>query len=312
MIETNILEAVAERDIDLLILEELIVSQDFARWFYLENHLVPPSHGKAKAFHSVSDAELGESDIVVLYDNGHAILIENKIDATVQADQALRYILRGKKGLSRGYWTSYSTCIMAPDSYLESVADVQNYQATISYERIRDWFDSHDTVRYQFKKYMLQEAIEQNRRGYKAIPDVLVTSFWKDYWDYSIRNYPDLRMAQPGKKPANASFINLYPESLPKTYQLLHKVVHGFVDLQIPGMAPEIERVTALFSDMEIEIAQAGKSLVFRKQVQKMDISRSFRDQEHVADTALREAMELASITQEVWMRLSQNPATKF
>jgi hypothetical protein len=113
-------------------------------------------------------------------------------------------------------------------------------------------------------------------------------------------------MAQPGKKPANASFINLYPETLPKHYQLLHKVVHGFVDLQIPSLGPEIERMTALFSDIEIEIAQAGKSLVFRKQVQKMDISRSFRDQEHVADTALREAMELADITQEVWMRLSK------
>ncbi|NBK25333.1 MAG: hypothetical protein EOM68_25340, partial [Spirochaetia bacterium] len=300
MFETHILEAVAERDIDLLILEELIVSQEFAQWFYLENHLALPSQNNAKAFHSVSDAELGESDIVVLYENGHAILVENKIDATVQEKQALRYILRGEKGLSRGYWTSYSTCIMAPDSYLESVADVQNYQATISYESIRDWFEAHDSVRYQFKKYMIQEAIEQNRRGYKAIPDALVTSFWKDYWNYSIRNYPDLRMAQPGKKPANASFINLYPESLPKTYQLLHKVVHGFVDLQIPSLGPKIDKVTALLSDMEIEIAQAGKSLVFRKQVPKMDISRPFRDQEHIADMALHEALELAGITQEV------------
>lgn len=310
MFETHILEAVAERDIDLLILEELIVSQEFAQWFYLENHLALPSQNNAKAFHSVSDAELGESDIVVLYENGHAILVENKIDATVQEKQALRYILRGEKGLSRGFWTSYSTCIMAPESYLKSVSDVENYQASISYERIRDWFIDHDTERYQFKKYMMHEAIEQNRRGYTAVPDSRVTSFWKDYWEYSVRNYPYLRMARPGKKPANASFINFYPESLPKTYQLLHKVVHGFVDLQIPGMGPEIERVTELFSDIEIEIAKAQKSVVFRKQVQKMDISRSFRDQEHVADMALHEAMVLASITQEVWKRLSQNADT--
>jgi hypothetical protein len=91
------MEAVAERDIDLIILEELIVSQEFSRWFYLENHLVSPTEGKTKAFHSVSDAELSESNIVVLCDNGHAILIGNKIDTTVQADQALRYILRGEK-----------------------------------------------------------------------------------------------------------------------------------------------------------------------------------------------------------------------
>ena len=311
MLDTHVMEAVAERDIDLLILEELIVSKDFAQWFYLENHLAPSMQYEAEAFHSVYDAELGESDIVVLYGSGHAILVENKIDATVQENQASRYILRGEKGLSRGYWTSYSTCIMAPESYLRSVSDVENYQASISYERIRDWFRAHDTERYRFKKYMMQEAIEQNRRGYTAVPDSRVTSFWNDYWEYSVRNYPDLRMARPGKKPASASFINFYPESLPTTYQLIHKVVHGFVDLQIPGMGPEIEKVTEMFSDMEIEIAQAKKSLVFRKQVQKMDISRSFRDQEHAADMALHEAMELTNITQEVWKRLSQNADTK-
>lgn len=310
MFDTHILEAVAERDIDVLILEELNVSPEFAQWFYLENHLPPSMRNETKAFHSVSDAELGESDMIVLYGNGHAILVENKIDATVQENQALRYILRGDKGLSRGYWNSYSTCILAPESYLESVTDVQNYKANISYERIRDWFEAHDSVRYQFKTYMMQEAIDQNRRGYKAIPDARVTSFWKDYWEYSVRNYPDLRMSRPGKKPANASFINFYPASLPKTYQLLHKVVHGFVDLQIPGLGSMIDKVTELFSDMEIEIAQAQKSLVFRKQVQKMDISRSFHDQEEFADMALHEAQELADITQEVWRRLSQNSDT--
>lgn len=94
------MEAVAERDIDLLILEVLTVSREFAQWFYQENHLVPPTEGKSKAFHSVSDAELGESDIVVLYDNGHAILIENKIGAIAQKDQARRYQQRGEKVLA--------------------------------------------------------------------------------------------------------------------------------------------------------------------------------------------------------------------
>lgn len=105
------MEAVAERDIDLLILEELIVTEEFAQWFYVENHLALPPHGGAKAFHSVSDAELSESNIVVLCDNGHAILIGNKIDTTVQADQTLRYILRGEK----------LRCL-APEFYLKSCA----------------------------------------------------------------------------------------------------------------------------------------------------------------------------------------------
>jgi hypothetical protein len=109
--DTHIVEAVAERDIDLLILEELMVSKEFTRWFYLENHLASPFPNNAKAFHSVSDAELGESDIVVLYDNGHAILVENKIGVTSRKYQARCYQQEGEKGLVCKSGSSYSTCV---------------------------------------------------------------------------------------------------------------------------------------------------------------------------------------------------------
>jgi hypothetical protein len=305
LIETNIMEAVAERDIDLLILEELTVSREFAQWFYQENHLVPFTEGKAKAFHSVSDAELGESDIVVLYDNGHAILIENKIGAIAQKDQAKRYQQRGEKGLACKSWHSFSTCIIAPESYLESIADVRGYQAKVSYERIRDWLGARDSERYQFKKLLMQEAIEQNRRGYTTIPDARVTSFWRDYWEFASKNHPQLKMDQPGSKPANSSFIYFYPEALPRNFQLIHKVSPGFVDLQIANMSHMVEILTELFSDMDIEIEKAGKSVVFRKRLQTMDIYIPFRDQQSSAEAALHSADELASICQEIWKRIS-------
>jgi hypothetical protein len=311
LFDTHILEAVAERDIDLLVLEELTVSREFAEWFFLENNLALPIQNSARAFHSVSDAELGESDIVVLYENGHAILVENKIGAIAQKNQAKRYRQRGEKGLLCKSWSSYSTCIIAPNNYLERTADARGYQTHISYERIRDWFGSHNTERHQFKRNLMHEAIEQNRRGYTNIPDARVTAFWKDYWDLATRDYPNLGMYQPGNKPANSSFIYFHPEALPGKFQLIHKVDHGFVDLQVPGMAPMIDKVTEIFSDLEIEIAVAGNSVVFRKQIQKMDISRSFREQEHLADTALHNAQELAAITQEIWQRLSQNENRK-
>lgn len=306
MFETNIMEAVAERDIDLLILEELTVSREFAQWFYQENHLVPPTQGKAKAFHSVTDVEFGESDIVVLYDNGHAILIENKIGAIAQKDQAKRYQQRGEKGLAFKFWHSFSTCIIAPENYLESTADVRGYQAKVSYERIRDWFDRHDSERFQFKKNLMQEAIEQNRRGYTTIPDARVTSFWRDYWEFASQNHPKLRMDQPGSKPANSSFIYFYPEALPRNFQLIHKVNSGFVDLQIANMSHMVEILIELFSDIDIEITKAGKSIAFRKRLQTMDIYTPFRDQHPSAEAALHSADELALICPEIWKRISQ------
>ena len=60
-------EAVAERDIDLLLIEELHVDSNFRSWFYelvweTGNHAVP----FLGAWHSLTHPEHGESDIVVL------------------------------------------------------------------------------------------------------------------------------------------------------------------------------------------------------------------------------------------------------
>ena len=115
MFNTNIIEAVTERDIDLLLLEELNTSSQFATWFYKKILQKPPVLNIVKAYHSVSDPNLGESDIIILYNNSHAILVENKISAITQPNQARRYILRGDKGITSRFWGSYSTCIIAPE-----------------------------------------------------------------------------------------------------------------------------------------------------------------------------------------------------
>ena len=61
------LEAVAERDIDLLFIEELSISKSFRSWIYgmvweTNNHDLP----FLGAWHSLTHPEYGESDIVVL------------------------------------------------------------------------------------------------------------------------------------------------------------------------------------------------------------------------------------------------------
>jgi hypothetical protein len=98
MLNFNKVQSITERDIDLLLLEELNVSPDFSSWFYSKVMSGNPSPILKGAWHSVSDPELGESDLIAIYDNGHAILIENKIDAVEQLKQAERYRLRGERG----------------------------------------------------------------------------------------------------------------------------------------------------------------------------------------------------------------------
>ena len=75
---------VAERDIDLLLLEEFNANAEFASWFMSVAFPKEKESECIGAWHSVNDPELGESDLIVLYDRGFAILIEKKIDAPVQ------------------------------------------------------------------------------------------------------------------------------------------------------------------------------------------------------------------------------------
>src|SRR5262245_25450683 len=95
------LESVDERDIDLLLLEELEVSEPFRRWFWSSCGLGYPEHcAMAGVWHSISHPKFGESDLIVLVCDGAgpatALLVENKVDAPPQPDQATRYRRRGE------------------------------------------------------------------------------------------------------------------------------------------------------------------------------------------------------------------------
>jgi hypothetical protein len=68
MEETNILEAITERDIDLLVLEEIHVSVAFRKWLATAVFGADAQVAEfINAWHSVSDAAFGESDLVLLF-----------------------------------------------------------------------------------------------------------------------------------------------------------------------------------------------------------------------------------------------------
>ena len=122
--ELNFVASIAERDIDLLFLEEISVSTSFQTW--IANHLFEDAADLTflGAWHSVSDAELGESDLLAIYlhkEGGKvAALIEDKINAPRTERQAARYKERGRKGVGSGSWASFVTCLLAPDRYVKN------------------------------------------------------------------------------------------------------------------------------------------------------------------------------------------------
>jgi hypothetical protein len=300
----NSLETFVERDIDLLILEELHVSEAFRSWFVQRAGI---ENAKSLRFlwasHSLSRPSLGESDIVLLVDSSdktkYAFLVEDKIDATPQPDQAERYRQRGEAGVVDGHWDEFRTCIVAPKRYLEAVGDAKRYDVRISYESIRDWFltEGGGGSRGQYRARLLENAIEQNRRGYIPVPNAEMTAFRNWYYELVMKEFPELRMPKPREViPAKAGWVRFYPSGLPKGFRLRHKSRHGRVDLEMKGCADRVDQIRTINEgvlDDDMEILQASKSAAISIAISKVDPAAELEGQLGKVMKALAAAVRL-------------------
>ncbi len=253
-LDTTFIEAVHERDIDLLLMEEMYSSVEFQVW--LANQVFQTDATTAVEFqgawHSVIDPALGESDLIFIDmvggDSQRAILMENKIDAPPQPDQAGRYRQRGEKGIEEGVWQEYRTLLVAPQQYLDSTANANQYDVQLSYEQIRDWFDSLvlSNSRMEYKSRLLNEAIEQNRRGYQPVPNEASTSFWHQYWAFVQTHYPALEMKKPGVVPRFSDWPVFRNQKLGRGNKIVHKLYLGLVDLHLEGMGEKVDELRAM------------------------------------------------------------------
>lgn len=300
------LELVTERDIDLLILEELLSNDGFSRSFIFR---AVPSLSEGWTFggawHSVTHPSLGESDLiaVAVFGDGqrHGLLIENKVDAPAQPDQALRYRRRGEEGVNSGDWHSFSTCIIAPQKYLGGTGDARQYDAQVAYEWIHEQLGPAGVraERLAFRRQMLAQAIEQNRRGYSPKHDERVTAFWRGYWETLRGLFPDFSMPEPISKPAGSDWIEFRGGLLPSGFTILHKLATGTVDFQTPFLSSDLGVVAESFAvvlheDMTVEAT--GKSCSIRLKAPQMDRFKDFASQTEEGLVGMRQAYRLACI----------------
>jgi len=285
MEENNFIEAVQERDVDLLLMEEFHSSELFRKWFL--NKLGFEKENSSKfigAWHSISHSDLGESDLIVkfkLKNKAYLFLIENKIDANFQPRQDKRYVLRGEKYTKEKCCDAFSTVLFAPKEYLEGVPEDITFDFIISYEDLKEFFDKPGE-RNKYKSDFIQASIEKARRGWKAIENIPVTSFWKEYWKLAKIDYSELEMKEPETKPLKSTWVYFNPPQMGKGVSLVHKTEKGFTDLQIRGKADEFDDFKNRLKEFFIEgmsLQKAGKSLVIRINVPKIKMSEIFNSQ---------------------------------
>lgn len=190
----SITTSVRERDTDLLFVQLVETSSKFRKWLYQQFLNGEDVGSYLSVSHSVETGN-GESDIEIGFEkeNGERtlLLIENKIDATLQERQAERYHDRGERYVGQNVCDKFEVGIIAPSEYLDSI-DQNKFEAMISYESILDQLEtmSHDSV--PFVTELFNQAITKQTTSDDGFAGV--TQKIKERYEERSQDFPDLRI----------------------------------------------------------------------------------------------------------------------
>ncbi|MFZ1320015.1 MAG: hypothetical protein WAT71_00520 [Ignavibacteria bacterium] len=296
-------EAIRERDIDMLLLEELKCSKEFRDW-YIQRTIgqigLNGKHVLLGVWQSLRQVDLGESDLAfIIKMNNEKILflIENKIDTNFMPAQANRYRNRGECKIEEGECSKFYTILFAPRSYINRNDDFDFY---LEYEEVRDWFKNQSKMkeRAKFKSDIINIAIEKLRRGYNPVKNEAASILRNKYFEYCKNNFPFLGMYEPNSRlPKRSGFIRFKPKgiNLKKTYTIIHKT-RGVVDLQLNEKGKDINYYINKYEDSltkNMEIVKTGKTFSIRINIPEMDTIGDFDDQIRIIKIALKKVNTL-------------------
>ena len=299
-LNTNFVASIAERDVDLVVLEELTVSEEFAEFFTSRAFEKAIWKTTLDAVHSHSMSDLGETDLVYIFESVDgrqlALLVENKIDAPPQPEQAVRYRKRGKLGQEKEYWDDFRTVLIAPRRYLGSSKNSGTYDIELAYEEILSYFVSRRSrePRFGYKARVIQEAIDQNRRGYQPTFSKEMTAFVEAYAQEALQSAPELNVEPAKKRPAGSTWIQFRPKGLPEGITVFHQMTRGAVKMFWAGQAADEAVWRQQWDSRKPEgafLELTGKSMAMSLEVPVIDpLAKPF----DVQVAAVREALDAA------------------
>jgi len=295
---------VSERDIDLLLLEEFIASNAFAQWFIetatndafeVETCLL--------AHQSVTQAN-GESDLEVtlqLRDQSRVLLlIEDKINASLQPEQAERYLARAQQYREEGRAHRAISILVAPSAYFGDETALKGFDHRLTYEQLRDWFETAPYLgeRRRYKASLLTAAIDKATLGWSLDVDAAATAFWHRYWAFVSEHAPEMNMKRPDGVPSGSTFLEHSPRGLPRGVHLIHKM-RGHVDLELRGLGGHLGLVRQQLGDLiadDMRVEAAGKSAAIRLDVPRIAYGCDFETERDALDAAVLSAQRLLAL----------------
>jgi len=207
-----------ERDIDLLLAEEFSVNPAFAVWFLNQTKFAHADATVVDVHVSKADT-LGESDLIVVFESTDgdrfALLIEDKIDAPLQPDQALRYHQRAAKEVKLGLCAHYEIVLAAPRHYIHGYPGLDGFDVKIAHEDIGAALAEIDpSPRGLYRSSFVGTAASKRINKWKPERDPATDAFWEAAYRLATDEFSILEMKRISVTKGS-TWINFRPRDMP-------------------------------------------------------------------------------------------------
>lgn len=269
-----------ERDVDLLLAEELSVNPSFASWLKSRTEIAGVTATIAHVFVSKSD-NLGESDLIAIYEHSEgqrfALMIEDKIDAPLQPQQAERYRLRAEREIKLGQCSTYAVILCAPRHYLDHSEGIGGFDGTVSFEEIAAFLRTGEpSPRDLYRATFLETAATRRVNNWVREVDARTEEFWDAAYRLASEDFPILEMRRPNFTK-DSTWINFRPTDFPTRPRRVYVSVkgdRGQMDLTFSGVrAHLLHELVRNLLEPGMTVHQTAASAAIRLEVPKFEIA---------------------------------------
>ena len=180
-----------ERDVDLLLVEELATSHAFAIWFVRRAGIEISELDLASVFHSTrrmhNRREIDISFEAATDAGPILLLVENKLDTAEQPRQAESY--QEEARLRSTSYAAVRSVLVSPEGYMQARHKfASSFDANISYEAIARYLEARSaelegeiSARCAYRARLLVQAVDKGRRGYVQVIHPAKRAFSRRY-----------------------------------------------------------------------------------------------------------------------------------
>jgi len=157
--ENRPIAGVLEKQIDVILVEELTVNPAFSEWIFKRCDIEgQPIQVRNSVWHDGKEIDV----LCVTKFPKIGVMIENKITAPLPSQQVQNYHDVGRGQVKQGFWTDYRVLVLAPRSWIEH-HQPENVHAVISYEDIATFLRTHNDPRLDWRASVFQQAARRHR-----------------------------------------------------------------------------------------------------------------------------------------------------